>query len=89
LLGYKADVGAAAALNRVAIGYKASSPQDNFCQIGGPGTDGVDVGINSDRAYYIGDPTTDGSWRIVRSGNDLQFQRREGGTWVNKGAILA
>lgn len=37
----------------------------------------------------IGDPTTDGSWQITVSGTDLSFQRRESGSWVEKGAMLA
>lgn len=35
----------------------------------------------------IGDPLTDGSWRIVVSGNDLSVQRRESGSWVEKGSF--
>lgn len=42
-----------------------------------------DGGVGDD-AFYFGDPTTDGSWRIVRDGNDLSFERRETGTWVFK-----
>lgn len=38
----------------------------------------------STSAIYFGSPTTDGSWRIIRSGNDLEMQRRESSTWVNK-----
>ena len=30
-----------------------------------------------------------GSWRIIRSGNNLSFQRRESGSWVEKGSFLA
>jgi len=33
----------------------------------------------------IGDPATDGSWRIVRSGNNLAVQRLESGAWTQKG----
>lgn len=40
------------------------------------------------------DPITFGeesnnSWRIVRSGNNLSFQRRETGVWVEKGNFSA
>jgi len=38
---------------------------------------------------YLGDSATDGSWRIVRSGNDIHFDRRESGAWVNKGSFTA
>jgi hypothetical protein len=48
-----------------------------------------DVEIYSNKAYYIGDPTTNDSWRMVRSGNDLVLQRRESGSWVTKQTIAA
>lgn len=35
----------------------------------------------------IGDPSAEGAWRIVKSGNDLSFQRYESGTWTEKGAF--
>jgi hypothetical protein len=38
---------------------------------------------------YLGDSETDGSWRISRSGTDLHFDRRESGSWVNKGSHTA
>ena len=44
--------------------------------------------LASDEPLYLGDPATDGTWRIVRSGNDLNFERRESGIWVMKGANL-
>jgi hypothetical protein len=50
---------------------------------------GGDCEIASAGAYYLGDPTTDGSWRIIRSGNDLEFARRESGAWVTKGTVNA
>lgn len=37
---------------------------------------------------YFGDPATNGTWRIGRSGNNLNFERREAGVWVKKGAML-
>jgi hypothetical protein len=36
-------------------------------------------------ALYIGDPLTNGSWRMVAVGNNLSVQRRESGSWVTKG----
>lgn len=48
-----------------------------------------DVEIGSADAYYMGDPTTDGTWRMVRSGNNLIFQRRESGSYVTKDTISA
>jgi len=43
-----------------------------------------DIETGSANAFYFGDPSTDGSWRIVRDGNDLSFERRETGTWTFK-----
>jgi hypothetical protein len=40
-------------------------------------------------AYYFGADTSDGSWRITRSGNNLVIQRRESGNWVTKSTISA
>lgn len=47
------------------------------------------LGVKLDGATYFGDSGTDGSWRIVRSGNDLVIQRRESGSWVTKSTIAA
>lgn len=43
-----------------------------------------DIETGSGDAFYFGDPSTDGTWRIVRNGNDLSFERRESGTYVFK-----
>ena len=32
----------------------------------------------------FGNTAVDGTWRIIPSGNNLSFQRREGGTFVEK-----
>lgn len=45
------------------------------------------VEIGSGDAYLMGDPTTNGSWRIIRSGDNLLMQRRESGTWTTKQTI--
>jgi len=39
-----------------------------------------------DPSIPIGDPDTDGSWRIVVDGTALAVQKRESGVWVEKGA---
>ncbi len=49
----------------------------------------ADVDLASDKAYYLGAPGTDGTWRIVRSGNHLLMQRREAGSYVTKTTITA
>jgi hypothetical protein len=46
-----------------------------------------DIEVGSGNEFYFGDPNTDGSWRINRSGNNLVFQRRESGSWVTKDTI--
>ena len=43
--------------------------------------------LASDKAVNLGDPATDGSWRIIRDGNNIVFQRRESSTWVTKNTI--
>jgi len=35
----------------------------------------------SEEAYYLGDTTSSGSWKIVRSGDDLKFQWYDGSSW--------
>ena len=36
---------------------------------------------------YLGDPGTQGTWRIGQVGNNLSFQRFESGVWVEKDAM--
>jgi hypothetical protein len=49
--------------------------------------------IAADDAFYFGPATTLGSWRIIRSGNNLLMQRLEEvaevDTWVTKSTIAA
>lgn len=45
--------------------------------------------IGSANAIYFGNAATNGTWRIIRAGNDFSFQRREAGTYVEKGAFTA
>jgi sporulation protein YlmC with PRC-barrel domain len=55
----------------------------------------TDVNVNGDvkaasgSYFYAGSPTVDGSWRWFISGTDLVYERREGGSWIQKGAIAA
>lgn len=37
--------------------------------------------------FNLGDPGVDGTWRIVPDGADLNFERRESGTWIWKQRI--
>jgi hypothetical protein len=43
-----------------------------------------DYVVGATKALYFGGKTTDGSWRIIRDGNNLAVQRRESGSWVEK-----
>jgi hypothetical protein len=60
---------------------------------GAPGTSLIksygDVEAAAAGAMYFGDPATNDSWRIVRSGNNLVIERRESGSWVTKSTISA
>ena len=48
-----------------------------------------DLTIPSSNALYLGSSGTNGSWRFVRSGDNLVIQRRESDAWVDKGTITA
>jgi len=41
------------------------------------------------KTLYIGDRTTNGSWRFRDDGTNLIIERRESGTWNEKGAFTA
>jgi hypothetical protein len=47
-----------------------------------------DAEVASTGAFYFGDPATNGSWRIIRSGNNLVFECREVGVWVTKSTMI-
>jgi len=44
----------------------------------------TDILIGSSNAFYFGASDFDGTWRIVRSGDNLVFERRESGSYVAK-----
>lgn len=48
-----------------------------------------DIETTSTGAHYFGDPTTDGTYKVVRDGNDLVTYRRESGTYVEKSRVTA
>jgi hypothetical protein len=64
------------------VGIGPSSPSSQLDVAG-------DIETGSSNAIYLGDPSTDGTWRIVRNGNYLVFERRESGGWVMKGSFSA
>jgi hypothetical protein len=45
--------------------------------------------VDSADAIYFGNPLVDGTWRIIRSGNDFVFQRRESSVYVTKSTVSA
>jgi len=47
----------------------------------------TDAVVDSDKAFYLGDSSTNGSWRVIRSGNNLLMERRESAAWVTKQTI--
>jgi len=48
--------------------------------------DVVTTGTITSTYQYFGDANTNGSWRFYVSGTDLVVERREAGSWVEKGA---
>ena len=36
---------------------------------------------------YLGDPLTNGTWRIIVEGNNLNIEKREAGVWVAKSSF--
>ncbi len=50
---------------------------------------GSAIGVESDQAILFGTATTNGSWRLIRSGDNLSIQRRESDAWVEKTSITA
>lgn len=45
--------------------------------------------LTSDEWYYLGDPDTDGTWRYGRNGDDVIWQRRVSGSYVEMNRIEA
>ena len=49
---------------------------------------GASLGVASVVPYiYFGDPGADGTWLITPSGNNLSFQRRENGVYIEKDSL--
>ena len=57
------------------------------------GSTSLNISISSDlkiplsKSLYFGNENTDGSWRILVVGDDLEIQKRVAGTWVLKTEI--
>jgi hypothetical protein len=48
---------------------------------------GGSIELDAAEAVYLGDAGTNGTWQIIRSGDDLIFARRESGSYVTKMTI--
>ena len=46
-----------------------------------------DVEVNSGQAFYLGDSGTDGSWRMRVNGTKIVWEKRETGSWNEKGSF--
>lgn len=44
--------------------------------------------LDSSEGMYLGSQKTNDSWRIIRDGNNISFQRLEVGAWVEKGNFV-
>ncbi len=83
-----AQSAAASALNDLSDVILSGVVDNNVLQF--DGSDWVnrsDVELSSTSAYYLGDAATDGTWRFVRNGTDLQVELRESGTYNPKGSF--
>jgi hypothetical protein len=72
--------------DELSVSYVHSNNDTTFTQVARIYRDGA---IATDSGFYIGDKTTDGSWRFVTSGANLIIQKRESGSWVTKQTITA
>jgi hypothetical protein len=70
--------------------YSASNIKLQFAMNGNINayTDTNGIGAATGKALYIGDESTDGSWKFVDSGGTLKIQKRVSGSWVDKGAFV-
>lgn len=79
--------------NSTAVGYQAMPDASNQVAIGNASvTEVVSSGAFVTAAamgMYFGDPDTNDTWRLIRSGNNLVIQRRESDSYVTKSTISA
>lgn len=52
------------------------------------GTLTTDIVTASDKYLYLGAIDTDGTWRIRIASGNLVFEKRESGSYVEKGAVI-
>jgi hypothetical protein len=65
--------------NNSVSGLAAENVQDAIDEIGAGTFSEITIDI-----LYFGDKDTNGSWRLIRNGNNLQIERRESGIWEAK-----
>lgn len=47
------------------------------------------IQVSATGAVYFGDSTVNGTWRVIRSGANLNFERLENDIWIAKGGATA
>lgn len=61
---------------------------DGFSSANAPGATELDeIAVVIDGKYYIGDETTNGSWRFYIVDGNIQFEKRIAGVWTPKETI--
>ena len=75
-------------------GFALTSGRVPYCTTNGRLTDSANLTFNGTElegpgTIYFGPSGTNGTWKIMVSGNDLVFQRREAGSYVEKGRFTA
>jgi hypothetical protein len=70
--------------NRQEVNYYVGAGSNGF-NIDGDLRVTADIGIGAASSLYFGNEAVNNTWRIVRSGTKLSFQRREAGIYVEKG----
>jgi uncharacterized protein YycO len=52
-------------------------------------TKALDLVVGDDGEIYVGGlPTAEGTWKIAKDGDNLIFQRFDGGSWITKDTII-
>jgi len=87
--GPAAGLGAVTELDDLSDVTITTPATDSLLQFdGSQWIDQADLVIDSGAATYWGPITANDTWRMIRSGNDISFQRREFGIYVEKAKFL-
>ena len=90
-----ADIAANASIAKSKLAALAIANADvaNNAAIAGskvaPAFGNQNVFVGQSQAFYFGDATTDGSWRMKLNGANIVWEKRETGTWSQKGSFTA